>query len=101
VGNLACPALFDLGERAKVVVMSVTEGEDKPSKYPHAFRAAELCVLTKVDLVPYLEFDVAKFLEHVHDVHPALPVVQTSAEWSASIEPFAAWIRERLAEEAS
>jgi hydrogenase nickel incorporation protein HypB len=59
VGNLVCPALFDLGERAKVVIFSVTEGEDKPVKYPHMFRAAALVIINKVDLLPHLDFDLA------------------------------------------
>ena len=60
VGNLVCAALFGLGERAKVVVMSVTEGEDKPLKYPHVFRAADILLLNKIDLLPYLKFDIER-----------------------------------------
>ena len=63
VGNLVCPALFDLGEWAKVVILSVTEGEDKPLKYPHMFRAAQLMLLNKVDLLPYLQFDLERCLK--------------------------------------
>src|SRR5512143_3543115 len=74
VGNLVCPALFDLGERCKVVLMSVTEGEDKPLKYPHVFKASELMLLTKTDLLPHLEFDVEACLGHVRRVNPRLPV---------------------------
>ena len=70
VGNLVCPALFDIGERSKVVVMSVTEGEDKPLKYAHVFRAAELVVLTKTDLLPHLDFDVDRCLSHAREVNP-------------------------------
>ncbi len=73
VGNLVCPALFDLGEAAKVVVASVTEGEDKPLKYPHMFRAADVMLLNKIDLLPHLQFDVARCIEYAHRVNPAAP----------------------------
>src|SRR5439155_23622426 len=79
VGNLVCPALFDLGERAKVVIMSVTEGEDKPVKYPHMFRAASVLVLNKIDLLPHVSFAVDQFLEHARVVNPRLEVFQVSA----------------------
>ena len=72
VGNLVCPALFDLGERAKVVILSVTEGEDKPLKYPHMFRAAQLMLLNKVDLLPYLQFDLERCLEAALEINPTL-----------------------------
>ena len=71
VGNLVCPAAFDLGEAHKVVVLSVTEGEDKPLKYPDMFKAATLMLLNKVDLLPYLTFDVAKCIEYARRVNPA------------------------------
>jgi hydrogenase nickel incorporation protein HypB len=79
VGNLVCPALFDLGERAKVVLMSVTEGEDKPLKYPHMFRAAQVMVLTKIDLLPHLRFDVARCLDNARRINPDLRIFQVSA----------------------
>lgn len=79
VGNLVCPSLFDLGERLKVVVMSCTEGDDKPQKYPHMFRAADVFVLNKVDLLPHVSFDVERCLEDAARVNPRLRVVQTSA----------------------
>ena len=79
VGNLVCPALFDLGERAKVVVMSVTEGVDKPLKYPHAFRAATAMVLTKVDLAPYVDVDPAQLIENARQINPALHVFPVAA----------------------
>ena len=62
VGNLVCPAMFDLGERAKVVILSVTEGEDKPLKYPHMFRAASLMLINKIDLLPHVDFDIARVM---------------------------------------
>src|SRR4051812_46517514 len=79
VGNLVCPALFDLGERAKVVLLSVTEGEDKPLKYPHVFRAARVMVLSKIDLLPHLDFDVERCLGYARQINPALEVFLTSA----------------------
>ncbi len=93
VGNLVCPSLFDLGERAKVVVASVTEGEDKPLKYPHIFRNSSVLLLNKVDLLPHLDFDVAAFLRNARQVNPSLRVIRTSAktgegmsEWYGFIE---------------
>jgi hydrogenase nickel incorporation protein HypB len=92
VGNLVCPALFDLGEDCKVVVMSVTEGEDKPLKYPHVFRAASVLVLTKVDLVPHLEVDVDACLANARRVNPALEVFQVAARrGGVGREGFTAW----------
>lgn len=79
VGNLVCPALFDLGETGRVVVASVTEGDDKPLKYPHMFRSATLVVLNKVDLMPYVEFDQDAFVGAVHAVNPAVEILTVSA----------------------
>jgi hydrogenase nickel incorporation protein HypB len=95
VGNLVCPALFDLGEHAKVVIMSVTEGADKPLKYPHMFRACELLVLSKIDLLPYVSFDVAACVEAAHQVNPQIQVLQLSATQGQGLESFYAWLRER------
>ncbi|MET3915930.1 hydrogenase nickel incorporation protein HypB [Variovorax sp. OAS795] len=89
VGNLVCPALWDLGEAAKVVLLSVTEGEDKPLKYPDMFAAAQLMVLTKTDLLPHLRFDVARCIEGARRVNPAIEVLQLSA---TSGEGMAAWL---------
>ena len=88
VGNLVCPALFGLGERAKVVMMSVTEGEDKPLKYPHMFRASDVLVLTKIDLLPYLDVDKARCLEFARRINPRLEIIETSATRG---EGLAAW----------
>ncbi len=79
VGNLVCPALFDLGEDSKVVIMSVTEGADKPLKYPHMFRAADLVLLNKIDLLPYVDFSLERFLGDVSKVNPGVEVLQVSA----------------------
>ena len=79
VGNLVCPALFDLGEGARVVIASVTEGDDKPLKYPHMFRAAGVLVLNKIDLLPHVEFDVERFFTNARAVNPSLRSFSTSA----------------------
>jgi hydrogenase nickel incorporation protein HypB len=93
VGNLVCPALFDLGERAKVVVVSVTEGEDKPVKYPHMFRAGSVLLLNKIDLLPHVAFDVARFLDFVNQVNPRLKVFQISATRGDGLADWYAWLR--------
>jgi hydrogenase nickel incorporation protein HypB len=95
VGNLVCPALFDLGEHTKVVIMSVTEGEDKPLKYPHMFRASEVMVLSKLDLLPHLEFDVAACLAHARRVNPHLDIVQLSATRGDGLEDWYDLLRRR------
>ncbi|MGH2707179.1 MAG: hydrogenase nickel incorporation protein HypB [Actinomycetota bacterium] len=96
VGNLVCPALFDLGEAAKVVIASVTEGEDKPLKYPHMFRAAELMLLNKVDLLPHLAFDVQRCIAYARQVNPALDVFPISATRGDGLDHWYAWLRQRL-----
>jgi hydrogenase nickel incorporation protein HypB len=96
VGNLVCPALFDLGERAKVVVMSVTEGEDKPLKYPHMFRAAEVLVLTKTDLLPHLDFDLAQGLANARRVNPALRLFQLSVKDGSGVAAFCDWMASQV-----
>jgi hydrogenase nickel incorporation protein HypB len=95
VGNLVCPALFDLGESAKAVIMSVTEGEDKPLKYPHMFRAADVMILTKIDLLPHLEFDVASCVEYARRVNPKLEIIQLSATRGDGLESWYRWLRSR------
>jgi hydrogenase nickel incorporation protein HypB len=97
VGNLVCPALFDLGERAKVVVCSVPEGDDKPLKYPHMFRAGRLVVLNKTDLLPYVPFDTDRFLAAVRQVNPGLRVLPVSALSGDGLSEWYAWVREQAA----
>src|SRR5271166_465522 len=92
VGNLVCPAAFDLGEAHKVVVLSVTEGEDKPLKYPDMFRAASLLLLNKCDLLPHLTFDVAFAIECAHRVNPGLAVIQMSATSGTGMPEWLEWI---------
>jgi hydrogenase nickel incorporation protein HypB len=92
VGNLVCPAAFDLGEAHKVVILSVTEGEDKPLKYPDMFNAADLMILNKVDLLPYLNFDVAKCVDFARRVNPKLEVMQVSATSGAGMDEWLGWL---------
>ncbi|MGL4395626.1 MAG: hydrogenase nickel incorporation protein HypB [Hyphomicrobium sp.] len=96
VGNLVCPALFDLGEKAKVAILSVTEGEDKPIKYPHMFRAARVLLLNKVDLLPHLDFDVAKAIAYARQVNPDVEVLQVSAKTGAGMADWYAWMAREL-----
>ncbi|GAC1376330.1 MAG: hydrogenase nickel incorporation protein HypB [Actinomycetota bacterium] len=93
VGNLVCPALFDLGERAKIVIMSVTEGQDKPLKYPQMFRAAELMILNKMDLVPYVSFDPEQCIAYARQINPNLQVISVSATRGDGLEEWYDWLR--------
>jgi hydrogenase nickel incorporation protein HypB len=93
VGNLVCPALFDLGERAKVVVLSVTEGDDKPLKYPHMFRAAALMLVSKIDLLPHVEFDLERVTASAHEVNPAMSILTLSARTGEGMEQWYDWLR--------
>ena len=92
VGNLVCPAAFDLGEAHKVVILSVTEGEDKPIKYPDMFRAATLMLMNKCDLLPYLTFSVPKAIEFARRVNPAIEVIEVSATSGQGMDDWLAWI---------
>lgn len=92
VGNLVCPAGFDLGEAAKVVILSVTEGEDKPLKYPDMFAAAELMILNKVDLLPHLTFDVERCVRYARKINPGIALLQLSATSGQGLDDWYAWI---------
>lgn len=92
VGNLVCPASFDLGERHKVAVLSVTEGEDKPLKYPHMFAAASLMLLNKIDLLPYLRFDVEKCLAYAREVNPSIEIILISATSGEGMDSWLNWL---------
>jgi hydrogenase nickel incorporation protein HypB len=96
VGNLVCPADFDLGEAHKVVILSVTEGEDKPLKYPNMFRAADLMILNKVDLLPHLTFDVEQCLSYARRVNPRIYILQVSATSGAGMEAWLSWLERGL-----
>ncbi|MES9960444.1 MAG: hydrogenase nickel incorporation protein HypB [Sedimenticola sp.] len=93
VGNLVCPAAFDLGEAHKVAILSITEGEDKPIKYPDMFHAADLMLLNKIDLLPHLDFDVDKCIEYARRVNPKIKVIQTSATTGEGMDAWYQWIR--------
>ena len=92
VGNLVCPALFDLGERAKVAIVSVTEGEDKAAKYPHMFQAASLVIVNKIDLLPHLKFDIARCLDTIRAVNPGAEIIQLSATNGEGLDRWYGWI---------
>jgi hydrogenase nickel incorporation protein HypB len=92
VGNLVCPAAFDLGEAHKVVILSVTEGEDKPLKYPDMFAAADLMILNKIDLLPHLDFDVAATIANARKINPRIRVLQVSARSGTGLDEWIAWL---------
>jgi hydrogenase nickel incorporation protein HypB len=95
VGNLVCPAEFTVGEHCRVMVSSVTEGEDKPLKYPLMFRTADLVLVNKVDLLPHLDFDLARFLRHLEAVHPGVPHMLISARTGKGLDEWYAWLASR------
>ncbi|CAN5455380.1 hydrogenase nickel incorporation protein HypB [soil metagenome] len=97
VGNLVCPALFDLGEMCKIAILSVTEGEDKPVKYPHMFRAAELLILNKIDLLPHLDFDIEACKTYALSVNPKLKIFEVSVRSGDGLEAWYDWLRQALA----
>lgn len=98
VGNLVCPAAFDLGEACKIVVFSTTEGEDKPLKYPDMFAASSLMLINKIDLAPVLDFDLARTIEYARRVSPKIEVSTVSARSGEGFAAFYAWIRKRIAQ---
>lgn len=97
VGNLVCPAGFDLGEHKRVVIASVTEGEDKPLKYPAMFATADLLVVSKIDLLPHLDFSVEKLVEHARRIRPGLPVLMLSAKSGAGLADWLHWLADERA----
>ena len=98
VGNLVCPALFDLGEHSKIVVISVTEGTDKPLKYPHMFAAAGLVLINKVDLLPYVDFDLDLCAQHALSVNPGVEIMAVSATKGDGMDAWLQWIDARANE---
>ena len=98
VGNLVCPAAFDLGEDLKVAVLSTTEGEDKPVKYPQMFRAAQLMIINKTDLLPYLDFDIAKCREYALQVNPGLTILELSCRSGEGLDSWYNWLKTTLSE---
>ena len=99
VGNLVCPAEFDIGEHARVVLLSVTEGEDKPLKYPLMFRESDVALLNKTDLLPYLDFDSEAAVANIQQIHPEMPVWPVSAKTGDGFGPWIEWIQKRIASE--
>ena len=97
VGNLVCPSSYDLGEHAKVVLLSVTEGEDKPLKYPSIFAKAEVCVLNKMDLLPYVRFDLRQAMWNIDASHPGITVIETCCNSVDGVRDWADWVNARRA----
>jgi hydrogenase nickel incorporation protein HypB len=98
VGNLVCPALFDLGETVRIAVISTTEGADKPLKYPHMFRSSDLVLVNKVDLTPYVDFDIEECVTYLRQVNPNAPIMQVSARRGDGLSEWYAWLRTLLVE---
>jgi len=96
VGNLVCPALFDLGESFRVVIMSVTEGEDKPVKYPYIFRTSDLCIINKTDLLPYVDFNMEKAKAFARQINPELKILEISVKTGEGIDLWYEWINQNL-----
>ena len=96
VGNLVCPASYDLGEEAKIVVLSVTEGADKPLKYPSIFFKSELLILNKVDLLPYVPFDIEAAIENARKVHPDMQSLRLSCTSGEGLQDWLVWLKRRL-----
>ena len=98
IGNLVCPAEFDIGEDARVVVLSVTEGEDKPVKYPLMFRECNAALLNKIDLLPYLDYDKAAAIGYIHQIQPDMPVYEISAKTEAGFNPWIEWLKNKVSQ---
>ena len=96
VGNLVCPALFDLGEKCKVAILAVNEDEDKPIKYPHMFRAAKVMILNKIDLLPYLNFNVDDCIEYARQVNPEIKIFQVSATTGVGMDEWYSWLQQQV-----
>lgn len=96
VGNLVCPAMFDLGEQERVVVISVTEGEDKPIKYPDMFHSSTLCVINKTDLLPYVRFNVEKAKEYARKVNPRLEIIELSCTSGEGMDQWYEWLKTKV-----
>ncbi|TAJ46003.1 MAG: hydrogenase accessory protein HypB [Chitinophagaceae bacterium] len=96
VGNLVCPAMFDLGEQERAVVISVTEGDDKPLKYPDMFHSSTLCIINKIDLLPYVKFDVAKAKEYARKVNPKLEIIELSCTTGEGMSQWYDWLKAKI-----
>ena len=96
VGNLVCPALFDLGEDCKVCILSVTEGDDKPLKYPHMFRASSIMLINKIDLLPYVKFDMERCKQHAKSINPELKIFELSATSGQGLNDWYKWLCDQV-----
>lgn len=96
VGNLVCPAMFDLGEQERAVVISVTEGDDKPLKYPDMFHSSTLCIINKIDLLPYVKFDVGKAKEYARKVNPQLAFIELSCTTGEGMSQWYDWLKAKI-----
>lgn len=96
VGNLVCPAMFDLGESERVVIMSVTEGDDKPLKYPDMFHTSHLCIINKIDLLPYVPFDIEKAKANAKKVNPKLEIIEVSCTSGEGLDQWYNWLKSRV-----
>lgn len=96
VGNLVCPAMFDLGESERVVVISVTEGDDKPLKYPDMFHSSSLCIINKIDLLPYVNFKVEKAKEYARKINPNLEIIEVSCTSGEGLEAWYDWLKSKV-----
>ncbi|MBI2272358.1 MAG: hydrogenase nickel incorporation protein HypB [Bacteroidetes bacterium] len=96
VGNLVCPAMFDLGEQERAVVISVTEGDDKPLKYPDMFHSSTLCIINKIDLLPYVKFDVEKAKEYARKVNPKLEIIELSCTTGEGMSQWYDWLKAKI-----
>lgn len=100
IGNLVCPAMFDLGEQSRVVIISVTEGDDKPLKYPDMFQSSDLCIINKIDLLPYVNFDCELAKTYARQVNPKLEFIELSATRGQGLEDWYHWLKSRVHEPA-
>jgi len=96
VGNLVCPAMFDLGEKERVVIMSVTEGEDKPLKYPDMFHSSTVCIINKIDLLPYVPFNIEKAREYIHRIHPKIKIIEVSCTSGEGLQQWYNWLKAQV-----
>jgi hydrogenase nickel incorporation protein HypB len=96
IGNLVCPAMFDLGEHKRIVIISVTEGDDKPLKYPDMFESSQVCIINKIDLLPYVKFDVDKVKEYALQINPKMEFIELSCTSGDGLEMWYAWIENEI-----
>jgi hydrogenase nickel incorporation protein HypB len=94
VGNLVCPANYDLGEAKKIVMVSTTEGDDKPSKYPSMFRVSDVMIVNKIDLLPYVDFDVSKVREYALKINPDLTIIELSCKTGEGLDDWIHWLKD-------